>query len=344
MPVTITPPSTEFSVVDLRERRVRRGTIRDRGKRLQVGLVNNMPDSALGATERQFRRLLEDASGEYDVELSFFSMESLPRESRARNAMAGTYRAVRELRTSRRDALIVTGAEPRAPDLREEPYWRELTALIDWANMRTHSSLFSCLAAHAAVLHRDGISRKRLEAKASGVFATEVVARNELSDNLGEDSATPHSRLNGLDQGELAAKGYVTVTRARDAGVDVFMKEGPSLSVFFQGHPEYEADTLAREYRRDFLRFLRGETPQPPQPPRNYFPPDLTARLMTLAERAATASTSELAALFPPEALDLKTAPWRSTSLVLFRNWLAIVARRKAASFGPSFATARWGG
>jgi hypothetical protein len=32
--------------------------------RIEIGIVNNMPDAALVATERQFSRLIEQASGD----------------------------------------------------------------------------------------------------------------------------------------------------------------------------------------------------------------------------------------------------------------------------------------
>ena len=50
------------------------------------------------------------------------------------------------------------------------------------------------------------------------------------------------------------------LTRTADAGVDTFIKQQKSLFVFFQGHPEYESDTLLREYRRDVGRYIKGET------------------------------------------------------------------------------------
>ncbi len=62
-------------------------------------------------------------------------------------------------------------------------------------------------------------------------------------------------------------KGYLTLTRAPGAGVDMFVKEWLALQVFLQGHPEYDADTLAREYRRDVGRFLAGERADAPAPP-----------------------------------------------------------------------------
>ena len=45
------------------------------------------------------------------------------------------------------------------------------------------------------------------------------------------------------------------LTRSRFAGPDVFIKDEDLLEVFWQGHPEYDHDTLAREFRRDVLRY-----------------------------------------------------------------------------------------
>jgi hypothetical protein len=57
---------------------------------------------------------------------------------------------------------IVTGAEPRAARLTDEPYWTALTQVMDWARENTISSVYSCLAVHAAVLHMDGVERHKL--------------------------------------------------------------------------------------------------------------------------------------------------------------------------------------
>ncbi len=81
---------------------------------------------------------------------------------------------------------------------------------------------------------------------------------------------TPHSRYNDLDERELTDNGYLILTRSERAGVDAFVKQGATLEAFWQGHPEYEADTLAREVRRDLQRFLDGATRTPPPLPENY--------------------------------------------------------------------------
>jgi hypothetical protein len=193
--------------------------------RIEIGIVNNMPDAALVPTERQFSGLIEQASGDLDINISLYTLESLPRQPGTLSAIGQTYRPARELRAHSPDALIVTGAEPHAPDLRDEPYWSELAGLAAWAQSHTISCLFSCLAAHAEVLRRDKIVRRRQPIKLHGVFEAEVVASHELVEGLGARTSIPHSRYNGLDEGELAAKGYVTLTRSREGGVDMFVLE-----------------------------------------------------------------------------------------------------------------------
>ena len=181
MPVTIEriAPEGVAHLGSMRERRLRRGSIRDRGKRIDIGLVNNMPDAALLATERQFSNLLAAASGRMDVRLHLYALSDVPRSAEARAALKRTYQDVKALRPGRLDALIVTGAEPVAPELDQEPYWRALADLIDWADANTVSTILSCLAAHAGVLHLDGIEREPLPAKCSGIFAFEAATAQQ---------------------------------------------------------------------------------------------------------------------------------------------------------------------
>jgi hypothetical protein len=61
MPVTLARSDPTF-LASLRERRMRRGSLADRGRRLRVELVNNMPDAAVFSTQRQFMRLIEEGA------------------------------------------------------------------------------------------------------------------------------------------------------------------------------------------------------------------------------------------------------------------------------------------
>jgi homoserine O-succinyltransferase len=327
------------------ERGARLGGSADRGSRtITIGLVNNMPDSAVAATQRQFTRLLEDASGELDVRLSLFALETLPRAAEARRAMAGDYAPASALEGARLDALVVTGTEPCAADLRDEPFWDELGFVLDWAAENTISSLLSCLAAHAEVLRSDGVARRPLARKRAGVFSFDVVADHQLVRGLEPRYRAPHSRWNDLDEAKLVERGYRVLARSPECGVDLFVRKARSLLVFLQGHPEYEADTLAREHRRDLMRFLRGEVASAPNPPANYYPPDVAAVVDNFARRAMAAPEAALAAGFPISALSLGDEAWRQAGAQLVHNWLGLVARRKAARSAATFAVARWGG
>ena len=157
MPVTIARPTTMNSIADLRERRLRLGMRQDRGRRLRIQLVNNMPDTAVFATQRQFIRLLEESAQAYDITLGLMTLGSVERSVDARREMAGLYRNASHFATSQTDAIIVTGAEPHAAELVDEPYWGELTWLFDIARERAFATLASCLAAHALVLHLDRV-------------------------------------------------------------------------------------------------------------------------------------------------------------------------------------------
>ena len=85
----------------------------------------------------------------------------------------------------------------------------------------------------------------------------------------------PHSRWNDLpEQRHWSPAAIAILTRLKDGGADAFIKQGKNLFVFFQGHPEYEADSLLLEYRRDIRRFLDRERELYPSMPQGYFDED----------------------------------------------------------------------
>jgi homoserine O-succinyltransferase len=296
---------------------------------LTVGLVNNMPDSALESTEQQFLTLMAEAATDCVVRVKLFSINGIPRSERGRQHMSAYYSDIRELGGGRLDGLIVTGTEPRAPHLADEPYWVSLTELIDWARQNTTSTIFSCLAAHAAVLHLDGISRTPLPEKRFGVFPHQKLADHVLLKGAPVWMATPHSRWNELPGIALAASGYRILTASSEAGVNMFIKPGRSLFVFFQGHPEYDAETLWREYRRDVGRFLRGEQSRYPPLPTGYFD-QITTRALQEFRFRAEKERRELFSAFPvtqpPSGI---AATWRAQAVRSYRNWFTYMASHR---------------
>ena len=103
---------------------------------IEIGLINNMPDAALDATVRQFRGLLGAAAGDMAIHLTLYTLPEVPRSDFGRHQVSG-YADINHLWDSHLDGLIVTGAEPRAADLEDEPYWNSLTRVLDWAERHT---------------------------------------------------------------------------------------------------------------------------------------------------------------------------------------------------------------
>ena len=284
---------------------------------LTLGLVNNMGKSGFQASERQFVSLLQAASPGIDVHLLLFTFDGDDQR----------YRGIDALLHTDLDGLLITGREPVTPDLRDEFYWRDLTRVLDWARTHTRSTICSCLAAHAAVLHLDGIARRRRPHKLSGIFPCRRQARHLLTEGLPDPSSVPHSRWNGLDEDELTAHGYTALTRTEDGDVDAFVKQErqqDSLFVFFQGHPEYETDTLAREYRRDVIRYFRGQSDTYPEVPRNFFSQSTEAALRDLAGHDHAHRFTEVMALLEEAPID---NTWREAAVTLYRNWLEFLCK-----------------
>jgi homoserine O-succinyltransferase len=303
---------------------------------LTIGLVNNMPDPALESTEQQFLTLLHEAAKDLVIRVRLFSIGSIPRGERAREHLRAYYSDPRDLWGGTLDGLIVTGTEPRAADLADEPYWASLTDLFDWAQDNTAGTVLSCLAAHAAVLHLHGIKRVPLSKKCFGVFQQQKHSDHPLLKGCSGRVATPHSRWNELPGAALASAGYDVLTASADAGVDTFVWQGRSQFLFFQGHPEYDLETLRREYRRDVGRFLRHEQARYPDLPAGYFDDATTRSLQTFRVRAEAERRAELLSELPAASISPGNA-WRAFAIGVYSNWLTHVAAQREKVAARSF-------
>jgi homoserine O-succinyltransferase len=302
---------------------------RQRGA-LRLAFINNMPDGALDDTELQFFGLLDSASGTTPVYIKLYSLTGVPRGERGLQHLRNFYLDFDDLWKSRFDAAIITGTEPRESNLRNEPYWKLLGEVFDWAARETVSTIMSCLAAHASVLHNDGISRHRLSDKQCGVFESHRGTNHALTDEISGIVRFPHSRWNEVRESDLVSAGYSIVTKSKEAGVDLFVRKNrSSLFVHFQGHPEYNADTLLKEYRRDIKRFLRGERETYPTMPRGYFDQSATRLLNELREGLMVEKAEwALDSVFESASAGLQNT-WKAPALGIYKNWLSYLESRK---------------
>jgi homoserine O-succinyltransferase len=282
---------------------------------LRVAFVNNMPESAFESAERQFRALF--ARG------TMFSRYRLPGviEQPGYEELSQVYRHPPDL-------LVVTGAEPKAPDLPSEPYWPALDELLWWARAAVPVTVLSCLAAHGALWSFDSLARQALPQKCSGVFRQELDPVDPITQGIGP-AVFAHSRWNDVPRSALMENEY-RVVAGSEAGWTVAVAErGRSLFVLFQGHPEYEPLTLLREYRRDARRYVSGQGAYPTTPV-GYLDGEGEALLTRFAERA-TSRVPDPALMdhFPfHEAASHVRASWRDASRKLATNVLWAVRQR----------------
>ncbi len=296
---------------------------------IHIGLINNMADGALEATERQFLSLLDAASDGISIRLSLYSLPGVSRSASFTRRVDNAYSSVDDLWGAELDGLIVTGREPLTPKLSDEPYWESFTRVLDWARNHTGSTIWSCLAAHAAILYMDGIDRIKSDRKHCGVFDCAKVSDHPLTAGLPSRIRVPHSRWNGIAEDELTACGYRVLTRA-GSGVDMFLQQHKSLFVFLQGHPEYESNTLLLEYRRDVGRYLRGESNTYPAMPLDYFDRETTMALAMLEGESRTQKRehvlAEVSAILGKVQIE---NTWNRPAVSLYRNWLEILCDQK---------------
>jgi len=175
---------------------------------MNCAFVNNMPDSAFDATERQFLELVHRGSGSATIEVHRYAIDGVPRGERVAKRIAEEYSPYEEIRSQAPDLLLITGANPVEPQIEKELFWDDLADLLIWGTENVHSMLLSCLTAHAALTVFDGIERENLSQKCTGVFAQEVDTTHPLAAGLAQEVSLPHSRWNTVDREAVRAAGY----------------------------------------------------------------------------------------------------------------------------------------
>jgi homoserine O-succinyltransferase len=140
----------------------------------------------------------------------------------------------------------------------------------------------------------------------------------------------PHSRWNGVPEEQLRDCGYKVLTRSAEAGVDTFIKQQKKLFVFFQGHPEYDSDSLLREYQRDVGRYIKGQVPNYPSMPKSYFDETTVDQLAALQEKLLARRREELLPVLTAILANKKIDnTWQSSAAGIYRNWLRHICAQK---------------
>ena len=297
-------------------------------RELHVGLLNMMPDAALLVTEKQYMRLIGACNRIAQIYVYPFSVPGLARSPEALAHIEAFYADFDDLVAVGLDALIISGANVTNPALDLEPFWEPLGEVVSWAAANVTSILCSCLATHALVKHLYGIDREALRHKLWGVYRHGVCDRSHpLTQDVNTRFDAPHSRWNDIPRQSFDDAGLRVLATSDDAGVHLATSPDGFRIVYFQGHPEYDRNSLLKEYKREVGRFLAGALEAPPPYPEHYLSHEADDLAQTYLRDALAARAHDQAdPAFPEEAFDAHLEnTWGDTGRALFNNWLGLV-------------------
>lgn len=252
---------------------------------LTVALLNIMPDKP--TTEIQFGRLL--AGGERPVRLVLALPDGYVPQTADPGHVERYYRPWSQIDRYELDGIVITGAPVEQLPYAAVRYWPGFVTMLDWIGAARLPAIHVCWAAMAALWHDHGVPKHDLGEKRFGVFShVPLTPRSPLLQGMPLPLDMPVSRWAEVRLSDLPVDDSVRpLALAPVAGLG--LAEDPQRhAVYLFNHPEYDADTLDREYVRDTARGIRVARP----------------------DSARTAAKS-----------------WGPTGRVLFRNWLAALAR-----------------
>lgn len=232
---------------------------------LRVLILNLMPTKI--ATETQLMRKLSNTPLQIEVDL----LRTLSHEAKnvSPEHLKTFYRTFDDVRNEQYDGLIITGAPVEKLAFEDVDYWGELVDIMDWSKTNVHSTLHICWGAQAGLYHHYGINKFEMPAKLSGVYEHRLVKPSSpLVRGIDDRFYAVHSRYTDVDPAEVEAHPDLEVIAVSDEAGLYLAKSVDSRHFFVFGHPEYDADTLQREYERDVAAGIDPDVPV------NYFPND----------------------------------------------------------------------
>lgn len=254
---------------------------------LKIAIVNLMPTKI--TTETQLLRLLSNTP--LQVEPDFITMKSHESKNTPLEHLSSFYKTFDEIKDSKYDGMIITGAPVENYDFEEVDYWEELKEIMEWSKTHVTSTLHICWAAQAGLYYHYGIPKYSLPEKLSGVFTHKVNRKTaKLVRGFDDYFNAPHSRYTEVRAEDIKkVKELEILAQSDEAGVYIVFTKG-GRRIFVTGHSEYDATTLADEYKRDLDKGIN------PNIPKNYFPGN------------------------NPKKTPIVT--WKSHANLLFSNWL----------------------
>ena len=297
-------------------------------RELHIGVLNMMQDAALEATERQFLRLIGNSSQIVQIKVHFFTLSSLKRNEEAKKHIEEYYTNFEKIKASGLDALIITGANITEKDITKEPFWPQLTEVLDWASVNVSSVLCACLASHAAMTHFYDIHRTHLENKLWGLFPHLKTDRTHpLMSWVNTAFNVPHSRHNTITKQDFLKAGCHILVESKDAGIHIATSPDKFRFIFVQGHLEYDTHSVLKEYKREVMNFANSVNSKYPPFPENYLGLQCQEILNEYKEKLEQAIQSgDILPEFPEEIVEKRLFnTWRDSAKSIMNNWIGFV-------------------
>ena len=122
---------------------------------IEIAILNLMPTKI--ETETQLIRLLSNSPLQINVTL--IGTKSYIGKHTPLAHLERFYKSFSEIKNSRFDGMIITGAPVETIPFEEVKYWKELTRILDFAKTNVQSTLFICWGAQAALHYYYGLEK-----------------------------------------------------------------------------------------------------------------------------------------------------------------------------------------
>jgi len=231
-----------------------------------IGLLNLMPSAAKEATEIQYLRLLARSPLQINPFLIYFDNH---KSASAGDHLEKFYVKFSEVKKVGLDGLIITGANLEHYEFEQVHFWDEFKEFVLWADAHVTSTIYGCWASHAGLYIHYGIERVTLGTKRLGVYPHKVHHEHcsMLTQSMDDYVDIPYSRWTGIPSKAVASVDDLQVLIESETAGTHLISSRNGRRVFVQGHPEYDRETLEKEYRRDVGLKIEGV-----EMPENYFP------------------------------------------------------------------------
>lgn len=232
---------------------------------LHIGLLNLMPKKI--QTETQFARLI--GATPLQIEFSLIRMSEHQTKTTAADHMESFYRPFSELRDTKFDGLIITGAPIEHLEFDQVTYWDEISEIFEWTQTNVHSTLGVCWGGMAMINHFHGVKKHMLNHKAFGCFGHNNLApASPYLRGFSDICVIPVSRWTEMRQDEIdATEGLKTLLGSDEVG-PCLVEDRTHRALYIFNHFEYDSDTLKQEYDRDVAEGTAINVPI------NYYPGD----------------------------------------------------------------------